>query len=113
MSTPFEEREKEKLAPLPGIKTDGEIERARDKTREIITLWLVGLLCAVVAFSFVGFFLDSSKSGTEEYFKNLKSLLDVLVGPILTLLSTAIGFYFGSQAGRGTNPRATDGSDQK
>ena len=72
-------------------------EESHNRTREIIALWLVGLLCSIVALAFVGLFFVERASDQKLAFENLKAVLDVLVGPIVTLLSSAIGFYFGSR----------------
>lgn len=75
-------------------------EAAHNRTREVIALWLLGLLCAVVALTFVGLFSVEQAADQKLAFQNLKAVLDVLVGPIVTLLSSAIGFYFGSRSGQ-------------
>ncbi|AIF48137.1 hypothetical protein [Dyella japonica] len=72
-------------------------EESHNRTREIIALWLVGLLCSIVALAFVGLFFVERAIDQKQAFENLKAVLDVLVGPIVTLLSSAIGFYFGSR----------------
>jgi hypothetical protein len=74
-------------------------ERSRDGTRQIITLWLIGLLCVIVAFAFVALFARGASSGftDRQFFLELKQVLDVLVGPVITLLASAVGFYFGSK----------------
>jgi hypothetical protein len=76
---------------------DSSGEAAQGRTREIIAVWLLGLLCAIVALAFTGYFLTLDGNDVQKQFANLKTLLDVLVGPIITLLSSAIGFYFGSR----------------
>jgi hypothetical protein len=80
-------------------------ERAQDTTRQIITLWLIGLFCVLIALSFVALFIIGLKSPggfDDSFFAKLKTLLDVLLGPVITLLSSAIGFYFGYQQGSGS-----------
>lgn len=81
-------------------------DRAQDSARQIITLWLIGLFCVLITLSFAALFMVGLKSGfDDEFFKKLKSLLDLLLGPVITLLSSAIGFYFGYQQGVGTSGR--------
>lgn len=75
--------------------------------RETLALWLVGLLCAVVALAFTALLLDQDSALLDQRFKLLKSLLDVLVGPIVTLLSTVLGFYFGTQAAQRANSKGS------
>ena len=78
-------------------------DRAQDSARQIITLWLIGLFCVLIVLAFAALFMIGLKSGFNQgFFEKLKSLLDVLLGPVITLLSSAIGFYFGYQQGAGT-----------
>lgn len=76
-------------------------DRSRDATRQTITLWLIGLLCAIVSLTFVALFARGAATGFthNEFFHELKQVLDVLVGPVITLLASAIGFYFGYKQG--------------
>ena len=69
-------------------------ERARDTTRSNIAYWLLALLTLVVGLSFASVMWISDGKVT---FDNLKSLLELLLGPIVALVSAATGFYFGSQ----------------
>lgn len=82
---------------------DNTGEAAQGRTREIIAVWLLGLLCAIVGLAFTAYFLTLDGVAPDKRFENLKTLLDVLVGPILTLLSSAIGFYFGARSAQGNN----------
>ena len=66
--------------------------------RETITIWLLGLLCAVIGLSFAALLLDQDIVAADRRVANLKALLDVVVGPVVTLLSSVIGFYFGLQS---------------
>lgn len=76
-------------------------DSSRDGTRQIITLWLIGLLCAIVGLTFVALFARGASTGftDKEFFHELKQVLDVLVGPVITLLASAVGFYFGYKQG--------------
>ena len=80
-----------RVAPLDG----------KDLTRQTITLWLIGLLCAIVALTFVALLARGAASGfrDQQFFHELKQVLDVLLGPVITLLASAIGFYFGYKQG--------------
>ncbi len=73
-------------------------QRSHRGMREIITVWLLALLCAVVALAFIAVFVDDDVVQLDRRFVHLKNLLDVVLGPVVTLLSSVIGFYFGSQA---------------
>jgi hypothetical protein len=91
-------------------------DRAQDSARQIITLWLIGLFCVLITMAFAALFMIGLKSGfNDDFFTKLKSLLDVLLGPVITLLSSAIGFYFGYQQGAGTLGKETpkDGGTSK
>ena len=91
-------------------------DRAQDSARQIITLWLIGLFCVLIVLAFAALFMIGLKDGFNQgFFEKLKSLLDVLLGPVITLLSSAIGFYFGYQQGAGTLNKDTpkDGNSQK
>lgn len=76
-------------------------DSSRDGTRQTITLWLIGLLCAIVGLTFVALFARGASTGftDKEFFRELKQVLDVLLGPVITLLASAVGFYFGYKQG--------------
>jgi hypothetical protein len=76
-------------------------DSSRDGTRQTITLWLIGLLCAIVGLTFVALFARGASTGftDKDFFHELKQVLDVLVGPVITLLASAVGFYFGYKQG--------------
>lgn len=83
-------------------------DASRDTTRQTITLWLIGLLCAIVVLTFVALFASGASVGFtgKEFIEGLKAVLNVLVGPVITLLASAVGFYFGSKQGEsGGSPR--------
>ncbi len=88
-------------------------EKAKNDTRKTIALWLVGLFCTIVVLSFTALFMVGLKSpgGFDTvFFDKLKGLLDVLVGPVITLLSSAIGFYFGQQSSSGIDAMGRRGA---
>lgn len=72
--------------------------RSQRGMREIITVWLIALFFLVICLAFTAIFLDDDPGLLDKRFLHLKSLLDVIIGPVATLLSSAIGFYFGMQA---------------
>lgn len=88
----------EEVVSIGRETNDQREQREQGRTREIIAVWLLGLLCVVVALVFTAYFLDLDDTEPKQRFVNLKALLDVLFGPIVTLLSSAVGFYFGSRA---------------
>ncbi len=66
----------------------------RDQARKRITYWLLALLTTL----FIGAFTSLFCLDTKPTFDHLKSLLEVLLGPLVTLVSAATGFYFGAQS---------------
>lgn len=105
--------EPSKGPPAPAFREEPyNADRSRDVTRQTITLWLIGLLCAIVSLTFVALFARGAATGFTDpaFFQELKQVLDVLVGPVITLLASAIGFYFGYKQGElGQQPRASGG----
>lgn len=82
--------------------------KKRDHDRANIAYWLLALLSFIVFSSFLclafaGAILTNS-AWTLKYgfqFDQLKSLLDVIFGPIIALVSAATGFYFGEKSTNG------------
>ncbi|MDP9012446.1 MAG: hypothetical protein M3O41_07290 [Pseudomonadota bacterium] len=70
-------------------------EQFRDQARKRITYWLLILLTLLVTYAFGGLFLIEGKPS----FEHLKNLVELLLGPIIALVSAATGFYFGAQSG--------------
>src|ERR1700749_3597250 len=61
-----------------GYETSEQREQhSQGKTREIIAVWLLGLLCAVVGLAFTAYFLGADGVDGKERFAQLKTLLDV------------------------------------
>ncbi len=86
-------------------------QKANDDARRNIAYALLVLLIIVVAFALVAISivnsqpLDSTNStiraeDAKTDAERLVSVLNIVFGPIVTLLGTATGFYFGSQARR-------------
>lgn len=71
--------------------------RSHRGMREFIAVWLIALLFLIISLAFTAVFLDDDPAMLDKRFQHLKSLLDVIIGPVSTLLSSAIGFYFGMQ----------------
>ncbi len=68
----------------------------RDQARKSITYWLLSLLTLLFVSAFASlFFLEGKPTFVE-----LKGLLDLLLGPLVALVSAATGFYFGAQSAR-------------
>lgn len=87
-----------KPSPVDDLGIPADIEhRSQLGMRETITVWMVGLLCAIIALAFIALFMDDDVALFEKRYESLKGILDVIMGPVVTLLSSVIGFYFGSQ----------------
>lgn len=65
--------------------------------RETIGSWLITLLCVIVSLIFVCWIIGIKSENPKENLAYLKQIIDVVLSPVLTLLSSVIGFYFGSQ----------------
>jgi hypothetical protein len=84
--------------PNTDIGQDAHHDRRSQRgMREIIAVWLIALLFLIICLAFTAVFLDDDPTMLDKRFQHLKSLLDVIIGPVATLLSSAIGFYFGMQ----------------
>jgi hypothetical protein len=87
----------------PSLETPGtskyDPEQSRDRARAVITYWLLGLLTALFIASFATYLAMPDK--TE--FANLKALLEMLISPLIVLVSAATGFYFGAHSSNKNN----------
>jgi len=73
-----------------------DANRHHSEARSKIAFWLLGILTGVLVTAVVGFAaLFFTK--IQPTFDQLKSLLELVLTPLLTLVSAATGFYFGSQ----------------
>ena len=64
----------------------------QDTTRSYIAYWLLSLLTLLVLGGFGMLFAVETVT-----FENFKSILELIFGPIIALVSAATGFYFGAQ----------------
>jgi polyferredoxin len=82
----------------PGLDTPGskayDPDEFKDQARKRIAYWLLALLTLLVTYAFGGLFLIEGKPT----FEHLKSLVEMLLGPLIALVSAATGFYFGAQS---------------
>ncbi len=67
------------------------VARARENIRGIIALGLIALLSAVVVVSLILIWVHPERS------KELHELLVLVFGPLIALVGSATGFYFGSK----------------
>ncbi|HEY8976100.1 MAG TPA: hypothetical protein VIN75_17925 [Burkholderiaceae bacterium] len=100
----------EEVAPVGDAASSDK--RSQRGMRETITIWLLVLLCVVVGLAFVVVLYDVDPAIADKRFEHLKNLLDVMLGPIVTLLSSVIGFYFGSQVAQDKAQSGESGKDK-
>lgn len=93
-ATVADDAEPPSLTDLPSRKYDPD--EFRDQARKNITYWLLVLLTLLFAGAFAVLFLVD---GGRPTFDHLKALLEILLGPLVALVSAATGFYFGAQSG--------------
>ena len=83
--------------------------KATDTARKYIAYWLLAILTGVVALTMVTMAILIYFDATDkDRFDHLVGVLNIIFGPVVTLVSSATGFYYGSHvasaqadAGRG------------
>jgi hypothetical protein len=75
-------------------------ENPTDKARKNIAYWLLGILTGIVIASFLLLLwaLRSGQGSIDDNFKNISGLLNIIYGPVVTLVGSAVGFYFGAKS---------------
>jgi hypothetical protein len=69
---------------------DYDPEPVRDKARMWLAYILVFLLCVVIGAAYASlWFMDANN------FPNLKTVIELVLGPVVALVGSATGFYFG------------------
>lgn len=91
-----------KLADSTIAREPYDSEKARDRTREMIAIWLLGTLGAVILLAFVTMItvMVASGASAKEAYGYLVGFLNIIFGPVVTLVGSAMGFYFGAQTGK-------------
>ena len=77
---------------------------AKDKASDIFTrryvayllLWLI-VLIIIIALAEMIFGINWTDAAAEDKSKRLLALLNVVFGPVVTLFSSVVGFYFGAK----------------
>jgi hypothetical protein len=74
--------------------------QATDNARKNIAYSLLAILAGIVIISFLAFCLtlDNSQAGAKDNYDHFLAVLNIVYGPIVTLVGSATGFYFGSQS---------------
>ena len=66
------------------------LDEVQEKTRGQIAGWLVALLFVIVLAAFASLWAKAAMA-------DLKQILELLVAPVIALVGTATGFYFGGK----------------
>jgi hypothetical protein len=74
-----------------------EVDRPIEKVRAQVARALVALLAVVIFFSFLTLWMVSPPPGLAD----LEKVLTIIFGPLIALVSGAVGYYFGGKSGGG------------
>ena len=85
--------------PVP-VKEDAP--NFTDHARRNIAYWLLGLLSGIIVLAFLLLLwaLASGQGHAKENFEYISGLLNIVFGPVATLVGSAVGFYFGAQSAK-------------
>ena len=94
------------LTPSFGLEAYNPIQ-ATDNARRNIAYTLIAILACLVLLGFIAlFYILSSKHSTKDDYDPLIGVINILFGPIVTLVGSANGFYFGSQSRAAQQPNS-------
>lgn len=96
-----------RVLPTPDAKS----ETADDRTRRGVSFWLLALLTFLLIISFLATFVININYGTynfkikggvfeynaKEQAEFFLKVLNIVFGPVVTLVSSVVGFYFGAR----------------
>lgn len=85
----------DQLVPQGPVVEFFNLDKEQEKVRGIIAQGLVVLLAVLVLFAFITLWAFSST------FADLEKLMTVVFGPVIALVGTAIGYYFGGKNASG------------
>jgi uncharacterized RDD family membrane protein YckC len=74
-----------------------------DLTRRVVAYVLLALIFVIVAIAFADLFiidLNAPAHVSDDEADRLMKLMDVVFGPIVTLFSSVVGFYFGARTAK-------------
>jgi hypothetical protein len=88
------------LGDITGVTEPQSLDHKQEETRAKIAKILVYLLCGIVFFSFLTLWLSFGLSATSESnlavkLEDLKALLEIVLSPVVAVVGSVIGFYFG------------------
>ena len=87
----LEENEAPKFKEAP----PKEVDRPIEKVRAQVARALVAILAVVIFFSFLTLWMVSPPPGMAD----LEKVLTIIFGPLIALVSGAVGYYFGGKSG--------------
>ena len=74
------------------------IAKEQEKVRGLIAQALIVLLAVIILFAFISLWTYSSTFG------DLEKLLTIVFAPVIALVGTAIGYYFGGKTAKDEQP---------
>ena len=96
--------EKKNLVPQYGMYAESDVEDVThtDKVRKTIVVWLLGLLSGTIALGITGV---ATTRWTGVSVADVRSVFDIAFTAVVALVSTAVGFYFASEARKQGPPK--------
>ncbi len=90
-SLDLEENKEPRFEEAPPTEKDRPIEKVRAQVARA----LVAILAVVIFFSFLTLWMISPPPGMAD----LEKVLTIIFGPLIALVSGAVGYYFGGKSG--------------
>ena len=75
-------------------------DQSRDAARAAIAYWLLGLFTLLIVCTFWAMY---SVLDAKPTFEQFKVMIEILLGPLVALVSAATGFYFGAGRSGGSS----------
>lgn len=92
------------IGPSIGTFDPATKDNPDDKTRRGISYWLLTLLTGLIIVSFIAIFIANGLAGDADDAAadadRLITLVNIVFGPVVTLVSSVVGFYFGARTAR-------------
>jgi len=100
------------LLPSPPATAPYQIEVERERKRGFIAVMLVWLLVGTVASAFIMAYLKSFTTFDLGglLVKDVKEILTIIFSPIVALVGTVTGFYFGGKSEGGQSGKPANGT---
>ncbi|MDI9232315.1 hypothetical protein [Limnohabitans lacus] len=73
-------------------------QKKQESARQIIAFALIFILFLIIAFAMIYLWCLPLSEKMPSYIKGLNEILQIVFTPLLTLTSTAVGYYFGSNS---------------